>query len=94
MKFYEALKECAENGKPISRKDWNGRGQFIIYQPGSTIKTSALKSEIVKTVHEERGFSEIEIAGHFDLYNAQGVYIIGWAPSQTDIVSDQWEVAG
>ena len=92
MKFYEALKECVENGKPIARHDWNGKGQFVIYQPGSIISTANLKSELVKKAHESNGSQEIEIAGHFDLYNAQGVLIIGWVPTQTDMVVDSWEV--
>jgi len=94
MKFHEALKECVENGKPIWCKSWNGRNMFVIYQAGGTIKTSALKSELVQKVHEEKGNSEIEIAGHFDMYNAQGKLIIGWVASQTDMASDMWVAQG
>ena len=29
MKFEEVLKECIENGKKITRKDWNGKDMFV-----------------------------------------------------------------
>lgn len=31
MKFYEALKECIENGYCITRADWNGKKQFVFF---------------------------------------------------------------
>ena len=93
MNFYEALKECL-NGKRITREDWNGKGMYVYYTPGRKVKTKdwinranggyATKDEL------ERGY--IELAGHFDMMNAQRIRIIGWLASQTDMASDKWMV--
>lgn len=35
MKFYEALKMCIEDGECITRLDWNGKGQYVFFEPPS-----------------------------------------------------------
>ena len=39
MNFIEAVEKAKEN-KKVAREGWNGRGMFIIFQPGSDIKKS------------------------------------------------------
>ena len=91
MKFYEALKECTENGKKITREDWNGKGMYVYYTPGKRIDVSAwMGCDDLTDSERLRGY--VELAGHFDMYNAQGIRIIGWAITQTDAASDQWGV--
>ena len=41
---------------------------------------------------EEIKCGYVVIADHFDMYNAQGIRIIGWEPTQTDMASDQWDL--
>lgn len=94
MKFSDALDLCMR-GKRITRSDWNGKGMYIWYVPPHKVdvvhwklsvptKTGPTKKEI------EKGY--VELAGHFDMMNAQGIRIIGWVASQTDLSSDNWEV--
>lgn len=94
MKFYEALKECTENGKKITREDWNGKGMFVYYIPPHDVpvKDWLTRDKNTELTDSERLNGVVHIAGHFDMYNAQGIRIIGWLASQTDMASDQWEV--
>lgn len=96
MKFYEALKECIENGKKITRKDWNGKGMFVYYVRPHKVPTEewyqVMDGNIVDLQPSEKMRGHVIISGHFDMYNAQGIRIIGWLASQTDMASDQWEI--
>ena len=93
MHYYEALKECL-NGKKITRKDWNGKGMYVYYTPGRQIpiRDWYVRYDGDHPTKDEMEKGYIEIAGHFDMMNAQRIRIIGWSPTQTDWASDQWEV--
>ena len=93
MKFEEVLKECIENGRRITRKDWNGKDMFVYYTPGRRIPANTLDdSGDIKLTDHERLVGYVEVLGHLDMYNAQGQRVIGWLASQTDLTSDQWEI--
>lgn len=94
MEYYKALKECIENGKKITRRDWNGRNMFVYYVPGRTIPLAFWKECNAELTEFERKRGYVELKGHFDMYNAQGERIIGWLASQTDMASDEWEIVG
>lgn len=90
LPFSEALNLCI-NGKKISRRDWNGKGMFVYYVPAHTVKLEDWKGDIPLT-DKEKECGEVSLAGHFDMYNAQGLRIIGWLASQTDMASNNWYV--
>ncbi len=93
MKFEEVLKECIENGKKITRKDWNGKDMFVYYTPGRKIPANTWDDRgDIKLTDHERLVGYVEVLGHLDMYNAQGQRVIGWLASQTDLTSDQWEI--
>lgn len=93
MKFEEVLKECIENGRKITRKDWNGKDMFVYYTPGRRIPANTLDDRCnIKLTDHERLVGYVEVLGHLDMYNAQGKRVIGWLASQTDLTSDQWEI--
>lgn len=93
MSFSEALNECI-NGKRITREDWNGKGMFVYYTPGHKVKIEDWfnRADGGYPTEEEKKRGYIELAGHFDMYNAQGLRIIGWLASQTDMASNNWYV--
>ncbi len=74
MKFYDALKECVENGKKITRTDWNGKGMYVYYMPSYYVS------------------GDYYHHGYFCMKNAQDEIITGWLATQTDMVSDKWEI--
>ena len=90
MKFSDALELCIK-GKKITRTDWNGKGMFVYYVEPHNVDIDDWYDQDALTEKEiEEG--TVQVAGHFDMYNAQGIRIIGWLASQTDMTSDQWEV--
>ena len=93
MKFSEALEKCM-TGARITRKDWNGKGMFVYYIPPHDVRIEDWENRSGNTplTEKERDVGCVRITGHFDMYNAQGIRIIGWVASQTDMSSDEWEV--
>lgn len=93
MKFSEALELCIK-GKKITRTDWNGKGMFVYYIPPHNVAVKDWEDRTGNTplTEDERTYGFVRIAGHFDMYNAQGIRIIGWLASQTDMSSNNWEV--
>lgn len=92
MNFGQAV-EAMKRGEKVSRKGWNGRGMWVIYNPASQGKTSAM---FEGSVYKNHGVDECEILPHFDMYtvNAEGrrAMLCGWAASQTDILANDWGV--
>lgn len=95
MKFYDALKMCIEQGKRISREDWNGKGVYVYYVPSQKIHIdnyAQLVGVPDDLTEREKNNGFVTKSGHFVMMNAQGIRIIGWSATQTDLVSDEWMV--
>lgn len=92
MSFGMAI-EAAKRGYKVARKGWNGKGMWVIYNPGSKGETHAM---FEGSVYKNHGVDECEILPHFDMYtvNASGrrAMLPGWLASQSDIDSNDWEV--
>jgi len=95
MNFGEAI-ELAKQGKRVYRENWNGKGQFVYFQPGSFVRVRDLKCKAIHDwavaafLYGDEGV--IKINGHLDMKNTQNELIIGWAATQTDMLSEDWEV--
>lgn len=93
MRFGEAI-EYARVGMKIAREGWNGRGMYVYMTEGRTIPTDVwvarLPSQEITEAEKERG--HIIVGDHLDMMSAQGVRIIGWLASQTDMLADDWFV--
>lgn len=93
MSFSKALELCMQ-GKKISREDWNGKGMYVYFVPAHTIPIEQYRCrgtpEDPTPKEIEQGY--VNISNHFDMMNAQGLRIIGWLASQTDMASDKWYV--
>ena len=93
MKFSEALEECMK-GKRITRKDWNGRAQFVYYIPPHDVpvKDWLTRDKNTELTDSEKLRGEVEILGHIDMVTNDGKRLIGWLASQYDLQSEDWEV--
>ena len=93
MRFGEAI-EHARKGKRIAREGWNGKNMYVYMTSGHTVPIEywepMLTSQELTEVEIERG--EVIISDHLDMMSAQGVRIIGWLASQTDMLADDWYV--
>jgi len=79
-----------KDGKKVARDGWNGKGMYIVMQPGypngiganaNTAKALGIpENTIVKT------------RPYLAMMDAQGMLVTGWLASQTDILAIDWQV--
>lgn len=93
MNFGEAM-ILAREGKRIARRGWNGKGMYIYFVRGRTVPVDDWKAcdEAQEPTDHERLTGFVTILPHLDMYSAQGTRVIGWLASQTDMLSDDWEI--
>jgi len=91
MTFGLAL-EALKKGCKVARKGWNGKGMWLILVPGQ--KEVALRQGT--PYGDALALTSCEILPHIDMWttNAHGrrAMLPGWLASQTDMLSDDWEV--
>lgn len=89
MNFGQALEEL-KKGKKVARSGWNGKDMFIYLVKGATLPVSNLRNEAFEHLSELR--QEVNINPHIDMKAVNGDVVIGWLASQTDMLSEDWEV--
>lgn len=91
MTFGIAL-EALKKGFKVARRGWNGRGMWLILVPGQ--KEVALRQGT--PYGDALALTSCEILPHIDMWttNADGrrAMLPGWLASQTDMLSEDWEV--
>lgn len=75
--------EAAKQGKKISRKGWNGRGQYV--ELASNISYKNTGNEIINAEHKAIGNAALAFVG------TSGVQL-GWLASQADMLADDWYI--
>lgn len=86
-KAIEALKE----GKKVKRAGWNGKGMFLWLKPSAKIKAEWCKDPELKALVEKAG-GEMEALGTICMKTADDKILTGWLASQTDMLSEDWEI--
>ena len=82
MNFGKAIILLKE-GKKLRRKGWNGKNQFI--ELATNISYKNADGEIININHKTIGNKAIAFIG------TSGIQI-GWLASQSDMLSDDWEL--
>ena len=82
MNFGKAINLLKE-GKKLRRKGWNGKNQYI--ELATNISYKNVDGEIININHKTMGNKAIAFIG------TSGVQI-GWLASQSDMLSDDWEL--
>jgi len=85
MDFSDALKSLKE-GKRVTRQGWNGKGMYLYFVSGSTLKVAKGRP---LAAHLPVG-EEVTYRPHIDLKDAQGNYGM-WCPITNDVLADDWE---
>lgn len=85
MDFSSAL-IAIKSGNRVCRSGWNGKNMFLFLVPGSRF---IVNREPMLSVFGEG--TEIQYHGHIDMMTAQG-YVVPWLASQSDLLSDDWEI--
>ena len=82
MNFGKAI-DLLKEGKKVSRKGWNGKNQYI--ELATNISYKNADGEIININHKAMGNKAIAFIG------TSGIQI-GWLASQSDMLSDDWEL--
>lgn len=86
-KAIEALKE----GNKVTRKGWNGKNMWLWLKPATTIKSEWCKDPMLKEIVDANG-GEAEALGTICMKTADNKILTGWLASQTDMLSNDWEI--
>jgi hypothetical protein len=96
MDFSQAL-ELLKEGKKVCREGWNGKNMFIFHglpkveinglvSNGCKICTSSIDAAtLFNCVYSSTGV--------ICMKTAQNTIVVGWLASQTDLLSDDWQIA-
>lgn len=90
MDFGNAIK-ALKFGYKVRRKGWNGKGMFLWLKPAAVVKAEWCKDPMLKELAEKNG-GEIPALGTICMLTAQGEILSGWLASQTDVLSEDWEI--
>ena len=82
MNFGKAISLLKE-GKKLRRKGWNGKNQYI--ELATNISYKNADGELININHKTMGNKAIAFIG------TSGTQI-GWLASQSDMLSDDWEL--
>lgn len=87
MNFSQAL-DAVKQGKKIAREGWNGKGLFVIYVPGTLNVKPTPGTPYANALSQET----VNIQGHLDLFTSSKEMQPGWLATQSDLLSEDWEV--
>lgn len=90
MNFGKAI-EALKQGKKVARKGWNGKNMFLWLKPAAIVKAEWCKDPMLKAIAEANG-GEIPALDTICMLTAQKEILSGWLASQTDMLSEDWEV--
>jgi hypothetical protein len=92
MTFGHAI-ESLKAGQKVARKGWNGKGMWLILVPGRLNVKVQAGTPYGNVINPS---TAIEILPHIDMWttNSQGrrAMLPGWLASQTDMLSEDWEI--
>ena len=82
----------AKLGKRVARRGWNAAGQWVTFSPGTeNVPADRFWAPANRAYAEENGGSA-SVFSAMTLKNAQGMIVMGWVPSVTDLLMQDWEV--
>lgn len=90
MTFGEAI-EALKRGQRVSRAGWNGKGMYLWLLPATKVKAEWCREPHLREVAEANG-GEIEALGSIRMMTADKKVLTGWLASQTDMLSEDWQV--
>lgn len=83
-----------KSGVKMQRKNWNDKGMFIYLTTGTKVPAADIRPDTTKHLFGDNPIKEyvvININPHIDMKTADGSITIGWAPSQVDMLAEDWQ---
>lgn len=88
--------EAMKKGSRVARKGWNGKGMFVYLVEGSTVNGVLLRGaamdHVYQTLTGPTDETRVKVCSHIDMKAADGSIVVGWLASQTDMLSEDWEI--
>jgi hypothetical protein len=96
MTFGQAL-EALKVGARVARRGWNGKGMFLFLLPAGRIPKTAIHDTALRVVIDEQVEGDtFDALPSIRMWttNSEGrrAVLTGWLASQTDMLSDDWEL--
>jgi len=80
-----------KRGKKLRRAGWNGKGMYIVLQPGYPEGIGA-NANTARALGIPEG-TIVKTRPYLAMMDAQGMLVTGWLASQTDMLAEDWELA-
>lgn len=94
MDFGDVLKRMmlrpGDRGLRFARAGWRRKGAFIYLVSGREVDADGWNGSPLTHREIERG--RVRIEPHIDMCTADGTRVIGWTPTATDMLADDWRV--
>ena len=82
--------EWLKEGHKVTRKGWNGKGMYLWHVPEATVLKEWVKDQgLLEAIGENES---MECLGFIRMKTADGRILSGWLASQTDMLSEDWEI--
>ncbi len=92
LDFGQAIK-ALKDGLRVARAGWNGKGMYLWLLPAETVRADWCREPRLKRIAEANG-GAVECLGSIRMLTADRKVLTGWLASQTDILSEDWEIVG
>mgnify|MGYP000368518087 CR=1 FL=1 len=85
-------------GYKVKRTNWNANNMWLALQEGTVISATEARGGAAKHYANEilplptRDIKQIRLLPHIDMKNAQNQIVVGWQPSQADMLSNDWQI--
>jgi hypothetical protein len=82
--------EALKLGKKVARSGWNGKGMFLYYVPENSYPASGNKLNTMAGIFPN---DLVPYCAYIAMKTAQN-NVVPWLASQTDVLSDDWQIVG
>ena len=93
MTFGMAI-EAMKHGKRVARKGWNGKGMWLcvpLCNGPKEIPASSIWGKPNAEYAEQNG-GTVKVVPYVTMKASDGTIVMGWLASQTDMLSEDWEI--
>lgn len=84
--------EAMKGGAKVARVGWNGAGQWVALGKGNEYLAASQFWNEHARAHAEANGGGATVLPYFILKTAQGAILMGWAPSQSDALAEDWQI--
>ena len=89
--FGTALVHLKAGHRVARGEGWNGKGMWIALSPGGIVPATSFWSPANREYASQQPDKTAVVQPYITMKNAQG-QIVPWAPSQSDMLAEDWQV--